>query len=57
MQIHKIHKSGIRSWGGEDLLKKEMTTHSSILAWGISWAEEPGKLHVLHGLEESDRTE
>jgi len=27
---------------GEDPLEKEMTTHSSILAWKISWAEEPG---------------
>ena len=28
----------------EDPLKKEMATHSSILAWKISWAEEPGRL-------------
>ena len=26
----------------EDPLEKEMATHSSILAWEISWAEEPG---------------
>ena len=26
-------------------LKKEMTTHSSILAWKITWTEEPGGLH------------
>ena len=25
-------------------LEKEMTTHSSILAWRIPWTEEPGKL-------------
>ena len=25
-------------------LEKEMTTHSSILAWKIPWAEEPGRL-------------
>ena len=29
----------------EDDLKKEMTTHSSILAWKITWTEEPGGLH------------
>ena len=29
---------------GEDLLEKEMTTHSSILAWKIPWTEEPGGL-------------
>ena len=28
--------------GQEDPLKKEMATHSSIIAWGIPWTEEPG---------------
>ena len=28
----------------EDVLEKEMTTHSSLLAWKIPWAEEPGRL-------------
>ena len=28
--------------GWEDPLEKEMATHSSILAWGIPWTEEPG---------------
>ena len=28
----------------EDLLEKEMATHSSILAWKIPWTEEPGRL-------------
>ena len=30
--------------GQEDPLEKEMATHSSILSWGIPWAEEPGGL-------------
>ena len=30
--------------GWEDALEKEMATHSSILAWGIPWTEEPGGL-------------
>ena len=30
--------------GVEDPLEKEMATHSSILAWGIPWTEEPGWL-------------
>ena len=30
--------------GWEDPLEKEMATHSSILAWRISWTEEPGRL-------------
>ena len=28
--------------GREDPLKKEMSTHSSTLAWRIPWTEEPG---------------
>ena len=28
----------------EDLLEKEMATHSSILAWEIPWIAEPGGL-------------
>ena len=27
--------------GQEDLLEKEMATHSSIFAWKIPWTEEP----------------
>ena len=34
----------VQSLGLEDLLKKEVATHSSILAWRIPWAEEPGRL-------------
>ena len=30
--------------GQEDPLEKEMVNHSSILAWKIPWAEEPGGL-------------
>ena len=33
--------------GGEDPLEKRMATHSSILAWRISWAEEPGGLQSM----------
>ena len=33
-----------QSLGQEDLLEKRMAPHSSILAWRISWAEEPGRL-------------
>ena len=32
------------SLGREDLLEKEMVTHSSILAWRIPWTEKPGRL-------------
>ena len=33
--------------GQEDPLEKKMTTHSSILAWKISWTEEPGGLQSM----------
>ena len=33
--------------GQEDPLEKEMATHSSILAWEISWTEEPGSLQSM----------
>ena len=36
-----------RSLGWEDLLEKEMATHSSILAWKILWTEEPGGLQSM----------
>ena len=34
----------VGSLGGEDPLEKEMAAHSSVLAWGIPWTEEPGGL-------------
>ena len=37
----------VQSLGREDLLEKEMATQSSILAWKISWMEEPGKLQSM----------
>ena len=33
---------GVQSQGWEDLLEEGMATHSSILAWRIPGAEEPG---------------
>ena len=37
----------VQSLGQEDLLEKEMATHSSILAWKIPWTEEPGRLQSV----------
>ena len=37
----------VRSLGQEDLLQKEMATHSSILAWRIPWTEEPDGLQSM----------
>ena len=32
----------VQSLGQEDPLEKAVATHSSVLAWGILWTEEPG---------------
>ena len=37
-----MQETQVQSLGQEDLLVKEMTTYSSILAWRISWTKEPG---------------
>ena len=42
--------------GLEDPLEKEMTTHSSILAWKIPWTEEPGGLQAMGVTKELDTT-
>ena len=46
----------VQSLTQEDLLEKEMATHSSILAWKVPWMEEPGRLQSL-GPKESEMTE
>ena len=37
----------IQLLGQEDPPEKEMTTHSSILAWEIPWTEESGRLQSM----------
>ena len=37
----------LKSLGQEDLLEKEMATHSNILAWKIPWMEEPSGLQSM----------
>ena len=39
-----MQETQAQSLGLEDLLEKEMATHSSILAWEIPWTEELGRL-------------
>ena len=40
-------KTLVRSLGQEDPLEKGMATHSSILAWRITWTEEPSGLQPV----------
>ena len=37
-----MRETWVQSLGWENLLEKEMATHSSILAWKIPWTEDPG---------------
>ena len=37
----------VQSLGWEDALEKEMTTHTSILAWEIPWTEAPAGLQAM----------
>ena len=39
-----MQETQVQSLGWEDLLEKEMATHSSILAWRIPWTGEPDRL-------------
>ena len=42
-----MQETWVQSLGQEDLLEKEMATHSSILAWKIPWMEELGRLQSM----------
>ena len=42
-----VQETWVRYLSQEDALEKEMTTHSSILAWEIPWMEEPGGLQSV----------
>ena len=44
-----MQETWVRYLTWEDLLEKGMATHSTILAWWIPWAEEPGRLYSPWG--------
>ena len=46
-RLPTMRETWVQSLGREDLLEKEMATHSSILAWKIPWMEEPGGLQFM----------
>ena len=50
-----MQETRVQFLGGKDPLKKEMATHSSILAWRTPWTEESGRLHSM-GSQEMDMT-
>ena len=51
--LSTMWETQVQSLGREDPLEKEMAIHSSTIAWKIPWTEEPGRLHVVHGVAKS----
>ena len=46
-RLPTMQETRVQFLGQEDLLEKEMATHSSILAWRISWMEKPSVLQFM----------
>ena len=46
-RLPTMRETQVQSVGREDLLGKEMATHSSILVQKIPWTEEPGRLQSM----------
>ena len=42
-----MQETQVQSLGQEDPLEEEMATHSSVLAWEISWTEASGELQSM----------
>ena len=42
-----VQETRVQSLGREDPLEEGLATHSSILAWEISWTEEPVRLQSV----------
>ena len=42
-----VQETWVQSLGREDLLEKEMATHSTTLAWKIPSTEKPGRLQSM----------
>ena len=46
-RLPRMQETCVQSLGQEDTLEKEMSTHSSTLAWRIPWTEELGRLQSM----------
>ena len=45
--MQEPQETQVRSLGQEDPLEEGIASYSSILAWRISWTEEPGRLQSM----------
>ena len=55
--LPEMQKIQILSLSQEDVLEKEMVTHSSILSWRIPWIEKPGGLQSMGSQREEHNRE
>ena len=55
-RVPTMQETRVQSLGREDLLEKDLATHSCILAWKIPWKEEPGRLCAKSRTRLSDFT-
>jgi len=46
-RLSTMRQTQVRALGWEDTLEKEMSIHSSTIAWKIPWTEEPGRLQSM----------
>ena len=46
-RLPAMRETWVQPLGQEDLLEKEMATHSRTRAWKIQWMEEPGGLQSM----------
>ena len=46
-RLSAMQETWVRFLGREDLLEKEIATHSSTLAWKTPWTEKPGRLQSM----------
>ena len=46
-RLPAMQETRVQSLGREDLLEKEMATHSSILAWKMPRTEKPGRIQSM----------
>ena len=45
--MQEMQEMQVLSWDQEDPLEEGMAAHFSVLAWGIPWAEELGRLQSM----------
>ena len=57
LPVQQTQETQVQSLGQENPLEQETATHSSVLAWKIPWAEEPGGLIGSQRVEHNRATE